>query len=59
MRMVALLLGLACIAALIAGVIYVPDHDGRGIDLIILVLIPAVVLCWCIARILPHPKGDD
>ena len=55
MRMLISLLLLIFLAVVIAGIAYVPEHDGQLIDLFLLVILPTAGICWCIARLLTRP----
>jgi hypothetical protein len=52
-RSVAIILLAILLPAVVFGIFYVPRHDGELMYLLLLVLLPTAVVCWCIRQLLP------
>jgi hypothetical protein len=59
MRVWAVLLLLVLVPLMIFGIEYVPHNDGRVVDALLVVILPAAGACWCLVQLLPHPRGAD
>ena len=57
---IAALVCLVVLVGLVAfGIEYVPRHDGRAVDGLLLVVLPAAGAGWCLAKLLPHPGQTE
>lgn len=53
-RIVAVVLLFVFVSLAAFGIVYVPRHDGRVVDTLLLVMLPAAGTVWCLVELLPR-----